>query len=277
MAIKTSETRVMAGRTRLRASSLRGIDNPLSRIISRLNSGHDHGLYTTIVEEILICLGVKRLIGKPIWDRMKKDIEVSFSSAPNAGGTEFVRELIACWANNPEMRVTLVGHSAGAIYLQRFVECLDAQLAPSAPQKVEIITLAAATSFDRVAQGLSSLRRRVLKARTFGLDDARESGYWEIPLVYNKSLLYIVSSLCDDDPNDDRPILGMQRYWNAKGIYDVSPINEVIAFFSQNNAVWAPSAKSAPAGYRSNAREHGDFPLDQETRDSVCYALQHGL
>ena len=277
MAIKTSETRVMAGRTRLRASSLRGIDNPLSRIISRLNSGHDHGLYTTIVEEILICLGVKRLIGKPIWDRMKKDIELSFSSAPEAGGAEFVRQLILLWSKNPEMRVTLIGYSAGAIYLQRFVECLDAQLARNAPQKVEIITLAAATSFERVAQGLSSLRRRVLKARTFGLNDAREGGYWEIRPVYNKSLLYIVSSLCDDDPNDDRPILGMQRYWNAKGIYNVSPIKDVIAFISQKNAVWAPSAKSAPGGYRSNARRHGGFPLDDETRKSVCYALKHGL
>jgi len=35
--------------------------------------------------------------------------------------------LLSAWATNPNLRVTLIGHSAGAIYVQRFLEALDAR------------------------------------------------------------------------------------------------------------------------------------------------------
>jgi hypothetical protein len=82
-------------------------------------------------------------------------------------------------------------HRAGAIYVQQFVEAFDRHFAAQPDRRVEVITLAAAVSFDRVTQGFDVYKRRVSELRLFGLSDKRERGYWEVPGIYNKSLLYI--------------------------------------------------------------------------------------
>src|SRR5579862_1158735 len=48
---------------------LEGARNPLSRILHRFNTGHDHGLYTTVIEELFIALGVNELAAD-IWQEM---------------------------------------------------------------------------------------------------------------------------------------------------------------------------------------------------------------
>ncbi|MFP3656610.1 hypothetical protein SB777_37475, partial [Burkholderia sp. SIMBA_052] len=61
----------------------------------------------------------------------------------------------------------LIGHSAGAIYVQRFIESLDARLAASSPRQVQVILLAAAIAFERMKAGLPALHRRVSGLRLF--------------------------------------------------------------------------------------------------------------
>jgi hypothetical protein len=63
---------------------IRGPGNPLGRLIERLNSHHDHGLYTTATEELLIAVGVADKVGHPIWARMKSDIDDAFVEGPHA-------------------------------------------------------------------------------------------------------------------------------------------------------------------------------------------------
>jgi hypothetical protein len=205
---------------------------------------------------------------------MKADIDLAFAPAPRAGGTVFLEKLKKAWTELPNLRVTLIGHSAGAIYVQRFIEALDASFGPQ--QAVEVITLAAAISFERMVQGLSALQRRLSAVRVFGLSDRREGGYWEVPFIYNKSLLYIVSSLCEGDPEADKPLLGMRRYWSGLKPYNQHDI-KVITKFIESRRVWSPTSKTAKPGYRSNATRHGTFPEDDETNESVCYALKKGF
>jgi len=255
---------------------IRGKDNPLARVIRRLNSKHDHGLYTTVIEEILIALGVAENVGIPLWGQMKQDIDSAFTSNIKAGGAAFISLLQGAWRKRPKMRATLIGHSAGAIYVQRFIEALDEAAGKQLQQKVEVITLAAAVSFGRMAEGLGSLQRRISGLRMFGLSDKREGGYWEVPFIYNKSLLYIVSSLCEDDPDADRPIVGMARYWTSKPPYN-EPIINSIATYIDRRTVWSPTTTSAGPGFQCDAKEHGGFPEDPETKASVCFILRKGF
>jgi hypothetical protein len=256
---------------------LRGLQNPLARIIRRLNSGHGHGVYTTVVEELLIAAGVADELGAPIWEEMKRFIENSFSNDATAGCTTFLNHLCEAWQENPTLRVTLIGHSAGAIYVQRFIEALDAQLAASSTLQVEVILLAAAITFERMNAGLPALYRRVSKLRVFGLDSKTEGSYWEVPPIYNKSLLYIVSSLCEADPNADKPLVGMQRYTSNSAPYTDPDIRAVLEFIQRTRTVWSPTTSDAKMGYRSQARRHASFPLDTETNSSVCFMLQSGF
>jgi hypothetical protein len=251
-----------------------GTKNPLSRVINRLNSGHGHGLYTTVIEELLTAAGVGKRLGVPVWDKMKGFIDDSFADNDQAGGTAFLEHLAAAWAANPRLRVTLIGHSAGAIYVQRFIEALDARLPPE--RQVDVILMAAAVSFSRVDSGLAVFKRRVKAVRTFGLSDKVESSYWEVPLIYNKSLLYIVSAFCEADANDDKPLVGMQRYWSEAWPYLGTDIADVIDVIGTRSTVWAPAAKNAPAGFRTNAKRHGGMPCDHDTNASVCWILTHG-
>lgn len=259
---------------RLRVSDIRGARNPLGRIIRRLNSGHDHGLFTTVIEELYIAIGIAERFAKPVWDRMQDDIDAAFADDANAGGSAFLKQLERVWKKVPDLRVTLIGHSAGSIYVQRFIEALDAT--HPARHRVEFITLAAAVSFERMVQGLPALQRRVAAARVFGMNDDREGGYWEIPFVYNKSLLYIVCSLCEADAEADRPLLGMQRYWSGSRPYDQPHIKAITAFIDSRQVVWSPTTDKAPPGHRSDADRHRGLPRDDLTNQSVCYALKNG-
>jgi hypothetical protein len=205
---------------------------------------------------------------------MKKDIDLAF--AVGAGGTAFLEGLQRVWKELPDLRVTLIGHSAGSIYVQRFIEALDAAFGPQ--KKVEVITLAAAVSFERMVQGLPQLQRRVSALRVFELSDRREKDYWEIPFIYNKSLLYIVCSLLEGDPEADKPLFGMQHYWTGLKPYNQPYIKAITKFIDPRRAVWSPTSRNARPGYRSNAKKHGDFATeDTKTEESVCYALSHGF
>ncbi len=258
-------------------SKIEGAGNPLGRIIQRLNSGHGHGLFTTVIEELYIAIGLADKFAKPLWDQMKSDIDSAFTNDGQAGGTAFLQELGQVWTRIPNLRVTLIGHSAGAIYVQRFIEALDVSFGSQPQRTVEVITLAAAVSFERMLEGLSALQRRVAAIRAFGLSNFREGNYWEVPFIYNKSLLYIVCSLCEADPEADRPLLGMQRYWRGSRPYDQPCIKAITQFINARRTVWSPSNKNALPGYRSNADRHGGFPEDDLTNKSVCYALKDGF
>jgi hypothetical protein len=114
--------------------------------------------------------------------------------------------------------------------VQRFLEAFDVHFASQPDRQVEVITLAAAVSFARMHEGLAVLKKRASKVRLFGLSDKREGGYWEVPGIYNKSLLYIVCSLCEADPEADKPLVGMQRYWGGYRRYHLPFITEVSEF-----------------------------------------------
>ena len=241
--------------------------NIFERLWERFRSGHDHGLYTTLIEEIAITIDLDKILAT-VWESMKNDIDLAFQCDENHfGGTAFLNALSRVCAS--DTRLTLVAHSGGTVYIDRMLNAMDQQL----PQdfKLDIVFVAAALSFDAFAQTIdaSVFRRRVRRYRFFALKDEVEGGYWQIPGVYDKSLLYLLSSLCERDRDADKALVGMQRYWCGNDPYTTPAIRTVTAAIVRDERVWSPTDESALPGYRANARQHGRFPIETQTDLSV--------
>ncbi len=238
-------------------------------VVGRYRSGRDHGLLTTIVEEVARSLYADS-IGSTVWALMKGDTEDAFGGDPqHHGGTAFIGHLAQWWKVG--RRITLVGHSTGAIYIGHLLEYADPVL--PAEVKFDIVFLAPACTFEFVNKRLPVFTRRVSAFRMFALSDGLERGYWEVPVLYPASLLYMVSGLFED-PVVDMPIVGMQRYFNTTGPYD-QPAVRAVAKWMADRCVWSVS-DGAP-GLQTAANKHGEFDEDLKTRTSLKHLLLNGF
>lgn len=243
-------------------------------VLKRYRNGRDHGLYTTIVEEVLRALYLDNA-GILAWNLMKKDTADAFGDDPEIfGGRALLEELAAVWRD--DLRVTLIGHSTGAIYIAHLLEAADKILPPQA--RFDIVFLAGAASFPFLNERLDVLQRRVGHIRNFGLSDPVERGYWEVPALYNASLLYMVSGLFEED-EVDMPLVGMERYFDLSGPYDRPDIAAVAALIKPEERIWAPTAgENVPAGKRSKAQKHGGMQIgDTDTLTSIRHILKEGF
>jgi hypothetical protein len=239
----------------------------LAAVLRRYRAGRDHGLYDTVVQEVLRTLYLDNL-GILAWRMMKKNTEDAFGTGPSFGGTTFLSQLAHRW--HADQRITLVGHSTGAIYIGHFLEHADRVLPAEA--KMDVVFLAPACTFAFLFEKLEVFRRRVRRLHVFGLKDERERSYWEVPLLSRGSLLYIVAGLLEDEA--DTPLLGMQRYHTGACPYDMRPLADVLAYLKTNPPVWA--VDDTADGRRSAALTHGGMATEPLTLASVQYLLREG-
>lgn len=241
----------------------------LRRVLRRFTERHDHGLHTTIVEEILRELYVEAL-GGTIWGEMKQDTRHAFGGNPlRHGGTAFVAQLQQWW--KPGRRLTLVGHSTGAIYIGHMLDQIDQALPKD--RLVDVVFLAPACTFGFVHGQLAVWKRRVRNFRMFALRDTVERGYYEVPVVYPASLLYLVSGLFEES-DGDTPLLGMERYHSGAAPYDGKEMREVVQWIDSRSN-WSKPAGTA--GWESAALKHGGFGEDPSTRASLRHLLAKGF
>jgi len=242
----------------------------LFNVIRRYITHRDHGLYTTIVEETMRRLYVDSL-GQIAWETMKTDTLDAFGpDVATCGGTAFLQHLSG-W-HKAGRRITLVGHSTGAVYIGNLLTAADAAL--SADVDFEVVFLAAACSFEFMYARLPAYRRRVGdRIRSFGLGAEREHGYFEVPVLYDGSLLYMVSGLFEMT-EVDKELVGMQRFYRTEHAYDDLDCREVRAYLD-GKTVWSPS--DVPDGWRCDAPRHGGFTSDDWTKESLGYILKNGF
>ncbi len=244
------------------------------RVRRRLRTGRDHGKYVTIVEEVLRELYVDKIGRAGWWDRMKGDTADAFRPGEEYGGTALLRALRDALEGRTAPRITLIGHSIGAVYIGHFLEAA-AHWVPDA--MFDLVFEAPAATDDFLAKVIAEHGSRIADFRLFGMDDEREQADVLMPVIYPASLLYFVSGLLEDEP--DEPLSGMQRYL-VDPAFDADRFPNVEAcrmFFGRyrNPLVWAP--RSAPKGCASNARHHQDLDdVDPETLGSVEYILKRG-
>lgn len=282
---------------RLVARILRGV-------LRRYAKGRDHGLYATVVEEVLrgVHLGGSGLNewGKALqWNRMKQDTLDAFGDDPDLhAGTALLTRLRDAHAGGmPLTRITLVGHSTGAVYIANWLD----RAADLLPDSVafDVIFLAPAITYDRFAGVLERHGDRIANFRMFCMRDEHErrdqvigddtgldGGQDWKRFAYPSSLLYLVSgvleSRLDDDgePVDepDMPLLGMERFYAWREVYRDAEFPRVAAVrqwlqAAPHRAVWSKSEGQA-AGLNSTSIDHGAFDNDENTLLSIDKVLR---
>jgi hypothetical protein len=254
------------------------------RVIKRHRSGRDHGAYITISEEVLRSLYVDKL-GGIIWNQMKKDTADAFAPGAAAAGTVLLTHLAAMQAATPArafQRITLIGHSTGALYICNLLDAAETLLPE---QQFEVVLLAPAVRCARLAAALQTHQHRISGFRIFAMTDLFEQQDGIVPIIYPHSLLYFVSGLLEwtDEPQAlvDEPIAGMQRFINRTQTFtpaEFPDIEACRAYFSaegRNRAVWSPQSEGS--GLSSQSSRHGDFDNDRETLNSVVHILRDGF
>lgn len=238
-------------------------------VLVRYRKGHDHGLYTTIVEETLRTLYLDNA-GIVVWNMMKKDTLDAFGGDKTRdGGTALLGQMDALWRQH--QRVTLVGHSTGAIYIGNLIS--EAHKALPERCTFDVLYMAPACTVDFLDKRLPVFRKRVDHFRSFGLSDELEHGYWEVPVLYNASLLYMVSGILEE-AGADTPLVGMERYFTSSAYKKDNAVGRV-ARYLEGEEIW--SVVDDGFGRASAAKRHGGFDQEKITKASQSFILQSGF
>lgn len=254
------------------------------RVLKRLLTGRGHGIYTTVVEEVLAGVYVDK-IGGVIWGQMKKDTEDACAATPTAAGSALLAEIQAQQQGGKKFkRITLIGHSTGAVYICNLLAAAARDL-PN--QKFEVIFLAPAVTYEKFAATLRAHAARIEGFRRFGMMDAVEADDVIVPVIYLRSLLYFVSGLLEFTATaaatrvPDMPLVGMQRYGSDHQTYDKAAFPDI--WFVEDyigghahGSVWSVTVAGTVNGIASQSRKHGDFDDDPITLASIVDILGSG-
>lgn len=276
--------------------------------VRRFASHRDHGVTCTIVEEVLRALYLANF-GSSTWEEMKRETEDSFGTDSSVyGGTAVIEEVCQLLKDKPSTPITLVGHSTGAVYIGNFLRHIDVALLAQGDttSAFDVILMAPANTDDFYAKNYG---KRVQGIRIFQMSDTTEqqdhlmskdcgpNDPSILGKVYPRSLLYLVSGICESfDAQgatnsldaDDMPILGMDRYFaeiatfsgvNYQSVCDLR--NKFVigppAFPSKFVRVLSPTPAKPNDGFRSTSEKHGNFPGDKPTIASIRVCFQQGL
>jgi hypothetical protein len=262
----------------------------LVRVIHRFVERRDHGVYCTVVEEILRDLYLAN-VGAGIWGMMKKETVDTFENVdqePVRGGWFFVNRLGKRIAADEQLEITLVGHSAGAIFvcnLLRYIEKRRADPAHPFPADFKfknVVFLAPACNFKLFSDIITNYSHLFENFRLFTLNDGGESGKPMVPVLYTRSLLYFISGVLEtehDNPDQsayDLPIVGMQRYFLDSDTYQMAEVAVARNFINEDprRVVWATENRGV--GLASSASEHGGFAEEPATLASIKHIIQQG-
>ena len=249
----------------------------LKRVVVRFAKRRAHGVYATIVEELLREFYVAN-VGELIWTHIKKDTADAFQPNPAIfGGTAFLEETKTMWQSGHKPRITLIGHSTGAVYICNLLKQAQQQRLP-ADVKFDVIFLAPACTCSLFAEALGEAGGRIDHFRMFTMSDENEKANRLLPVVYPHSLLYFVSGVVEKDA--DHPIVGMQRFYSGAPPFDptsfpdVDVVRRYIAT-DQARAVW--SVTDLGQGKASASKTHSDFAKDDVTLSSLKHIIHAGF
>jgi hypothetical protein len=249
--------------------------------------------------------------GSAIWEEMKKETEDAFGpDSTKFGGTAVIEEVCQLVKSNPATRISLVGHSTGGVYIGNFLRHVDQALTAQGDTttKFDVILLAPANTYDFYTANY--VATRVGGVRIFQMKDAVEQqdhlltqdvGPGDPSIlgnVYPRSLLYLVSGVCESfeaenmpgaDALDgtDMPILGMDRFYADSATFPAAKypsVDSVRAQFPDPPGtpafarVLSPTDNTtAPIGFRCTSLKHGNFPGDPYTIESLIHCFTNGL
>ena len=147
---------------------------------------------------------------KAIWENMKSRAE---GASKEGGGLDIaarhLKSIVDGARTEPEIH--LLGHSAGAIMQGHFLGAL--QRHGLAAASMHLWAPACTVSFANATFGAAFANKTADPTTTFVgiLDNKNEKNDACVPVLYSKSLLYLVSRALEQDHKT--PILGMEKVW----------------------------------------------------------------
>ncbi|GAA2803070.1 hypothetical protein GCM10010441_29750 [Kitasatospora paracochleata] len=273
-----------------RASGDRGIVTTLAlarkcgqvlvRVISRCRAQTDHGIYPTVVEELLRAFYLANA-GGAVWSAMKKETSDTFASAHDRFGRLLLDGLSGALASGSRPRITLVGHSTGAVYIDNLL----AEVARGRTEgdrvwpddtRFQVVFLAPACTYDHFTVALDKGGGLIKDLRMFTMDDATEASDRLVGPLYPRSLLYFVSGVLERNARGASacvPLLGMARYREA-AYQTVVALGPGRKYLTAERVVLSPSAEGSPPGRQAGARSHTSFDDDSLVLGSIATMIR---
>jgi hypothetical protein len=252
----------------------------LRAVVRRYHADNDHGLYCTVVEELLRAFYLANA-GDVVWHAMKRETEQTFQeSAEPRGGKLFMDWLEQAAATNPQLQLTLVGHSTGAVFIDNLLADLASRKShgrlPAGFRVRNVALLAPAATFSHAAGTVRRWDDVADRFRMFTMSDEAEAADRLVARVYPRSLLYFVSGVVERDAAGRSacvPVVGLQRYYDKAWAEREDDIRSLVDFVRpetrQGRVVWSPTADGEQEGFRSGALSHGSFDDDPLVRASL--------
>jgi hypothetical protein len=207
-----------------------------------------------------------RLIAKDGWDRMKAD----GARLCEIGGP--IDRIVAAINRQvpPQSHIVLVGHSAGCFLIDLFLQRAHA-LMPT--RKFDVVWMAPAISYRRVAANMDVYRQSVLHFKEFNLDAKREMSNHMLSDIgqyrsdaFPGSLLLYVSGALEGRP--DTPIVGLERFQGHPRQWTPSEGTAIDSVMRVLN-LGVNTYVSAPGSTDCTALRHGDFIEDPATQQTL--------
>jgi uncharacterized caspase-like protein len=252
----------------------------LTRVVGRVINKTDHGLVCTVTEEILRQFYLNK-VGGWLWGQMKETIEGAFK--PNDGlsgdllhGGSYLLDRLNAYLSdgeNPPIKVSMIGHSAGSIYICRLFEAALQKL-PANFKFNQIVFLAPGVDFELFKSTLVDHPDRFEGFMLYTMNDELESKDAIAGPAYPRSLLYFVSGALEDQAN--KPIVGLERFYSGQKPYDTPVLTAATKFIKSaepRRVVWSSTTGAEP-GFNVVANTHGGFAEEPVTQESLLAILK---
>lgn len=265
-----------------------------TRCFRRFFNKRDHGIWPTIVEESVREIKLD-WAGSQIWGMMKMQAETMW--LPNNGqsgsnqyaGSYILEKIVEKFGDNG-LQIDMVGHSAGSIAI---CECIKAiNLSTTLKYKNlkfnSIVFLAPAASCSLFNESIIAFPNSWKRFRMFTMKDEFEIQDTLVPLLYPRSLLYLISGILEGDEsgvlkeNDlgyaDSYIVGLHRHIRMRPPYDNNLLREIYNFLdpdNPNSETIVLSKSQGGSGKNADATTHKGFTFYNEIAKSVNYFLHN--
>lgn len=253
----------------------------VAAVVGRFRQRNDHGLYPTVVEEILREFYLAN-VGAAIWDAMKRQTADTFAADDEVrAGRYFLDRFAELLATGTRPHVTVVGHSAGAVFIGNLLDDLARRRAaaddplPADFRLRDVVLLAPACTVTQLAPVVRRQAELFDRFRMFTMTDRAEQADHLVPFLYPRSLLYFISGVLERGPSRQTavtPIAGLHRWYLDTAALGPDS-DELRGFLRADPArtVWSPG--DGGPGLSAGARSHVAFDDDPQVLASVAAML----
>ncbi|WP_030299085.1 hypothetical protein [Streptomyces katrae] len=261
----------------------------LRRVLKRFRDEKDHGVYCTVVEELLREFYLANA-GGAIWSAMKKETQDTFEEGTDRFGRALLDELSDALrdahAAGASPRITLVGHSTGAIYINHLLGEIARRRAENDrpwpdDARVQVVFLAPACTYENFAAALDKGESLISDLRMFTMDRETEEADRLVGALYPRSLLHLISGVLERSTaggSEWAPLVGMARYREA--VYRDSKYQNIAGlaagqqYLTDERVVLSPSGDGAAPGRAAGATSHTTFDEDRQVLESIATMLR---